>query len=71
MNELGAEPTSRRRHLHTPEELAAHPASDKQDLTRQRAQGNGLRVHSLYFVIVSLIALVFLVAAIAIATADM
>lgn len=55
-----------RRHLLSPERLAAaarvnHPAG----LARSRGQGNGVRLHSRYFAVVSLAALVLVMAAIA------
>ncbi len=38
-------------------------------MSRGRHQGNGLRVHGIYFLVVSLVALVLLITVIAIASA--
>ena len=57
------------RHLLPPE---AHGGSAgtgaKADLTRTHGQGNGLRVHGLYFAVVAFVALVLVVAGIVVAT---
>ncbi len=61
--------TTNRKHLHTQEALAVHVGSTTDHMSRGHHQGNGLRVHGIYFVAVSLVALVLLIAVIAIASA--
>lgn len=60
----------RRRHLLSPEMVSAHRRPDI-DLTRGHRQGNGVRVHGLYFAAVSVVALVMIIAAIALASTRM
>lgn len=58
-----------RRHLLTPEALArAAVIVQPADLTRRHGQGNGVRVHALYFVAVSVVALSLMIAAVVVAT---
>lgn len=63
---------SQRKHLLSPETVtrSADTSSDA-DLTRSHGQGNGVRVHGIYFAAVSLAALVLVIAAIALATTMM
>ena len=73
MDEIGTGPSRPlRRHLRSPESLtrAADTRGDT-DLTRGRGQGNGVRMHGIYFAVVSLVALVLVIAAIALATTMM
>lgn len=71
MNEIGTGPaTPLRKHLLTPEALAhAAAVGPRADLTRRHGQGNGMRVHALYFAAVSLIALSLMIAAVVAANA--
>lgn len=71
MDEIGSDPTSpRRRHLLPAEQVTrAAFASEDADLTRGPGQGNGVRVHGIYFAVVSLAALVLVIAGIGLATA--
>lgn len=57
-----------RKHLMTPGTLA-HAAVIRQgaDLTRRHGQGNGMRVHVLYFFAVSLAALALMIVAVVVA----
>ncbi len=73
MNEIGTGPSQpRRRHLHSPERVArAADTGGDADLTRSHGQGNGLRIHGIYFAVVSLVALVLVVVVIALAAARM
>jgi hypothetical protein len=61
---------SLRSHLLSPDVLARAVAGSRAgvDLTRGRGQGNGVRVHGTYFAVVSLLALVLVVTAIALST---
>ena len=54
--------------MYTPDEIkrSAQTSGDA-DLTRHHGQGNGLRVHGAYFAVVSAVALVLIVVAIALA----
>lgn len=57
------------RHLITPETLARAAVLGRDaDLTRHHGQGNGMRVHALYFAAVSLVALAMVIAAVAVAS---
>ena len=58
----------RRRHLLTDAELASHAGATADDLLHGHRQGNGLRAHRTYIIVVSLVALVLLVVAIATAS---
>ncbi|MCX6399718.1 MAG: hypothetical protein NTX33_07305 [Propionibacteriales bacterium] len=60
------------RHLLSPETLArgARVKSDV-DLTRHHGQGNGLRVHTVYFAVVSLVGLVLVIVAASLAATMM
>lgn len=61
-----------RRHLLTPQALAKAAATRADvDLTRHHGQGNGLRVHALYFAVVSLVGLVLVIVAAALAASMM
>lgn len=72
MDEIGTGPTKpARRHLLTPETVTRTDTSRDADLTRRHGQSNGLRVHGVYFAAVSLVALVLIIAAIALATTTM
>lgn len=73
MDEIGTTPpTPRRKHLQSPATLTGPGgAREIPDLTRHHGQGNGLRVHGIYFAAVSAVALLLLVAGIVIATAKM
>ena len=66
-----ADPKARRKHLLSAQQLAAHADAKAEDLVRSHGQGNGIRVHGTYFVVVSIAALVLLVVAIAMASAQM
>ena len=70
MKEIAKHPVQRsERHLLSPR--ASTGSSDsgiKADLTRSHGQGNGLRVHGLYFAGVAFVALVLVVVGIVIAT---
>lgn len=69
MDENGTSPAKPlRRHLLTPEALARGAVIGQgADLTRRHGQGNGMRVHALYFAAVSFVALLLIVAAVAFA----
>ncbi len=71
MNQSDNAPQPSRRHLITATQVASHPGAAAMDLTRGHHQGNGIRVHGIYFVVVSIAALVLLVIAIAIASSSM
>jgi hypothetical protein len=60
-----------RKHLLTDEQLASHAGVSADDLSRIHRQGNGIRIHRTYIVIVSLAALVLLGVAIAVASTTM
>ena len=64
-------PAVRRKHLLSDEQLASHAGATAEDLVKGHRQGNGFRVHGLYIVVVSIAALVMLVAAIAVASSMM
>ncbi len=64
-------PTVKRKHLLTYEQLASHAGASAEDLAQGHRQGNGIRVHRTYIVIVSLAALVLLMVAIAVASTAM
>ena len=73
MDERGTIPSRpRRTHLHSAKRLtgAVDSRSDV-DLTRRHGQGNGLRIHGIYFAAVSLAAFVLVVIGIAVATTRM
>ena len=69
MDEIGTGPAQPiRRHLLTPEALARTARIGQgTDLTRRHGQSNGLRIHALVFAVVSLAALLLIIAAVAIA----
>ncbi len=73
MNEIAPSPSlPHRKHLLSSESLTR--SSDTRgdaDLTRHHGQGNGVRVHGIYFAAVSLAALVIIVAAIVLAVTMM
>ncbi|MDN5743737.1 MAG: hypothetical protein L0H31_01285 [Nocardioidaceae bacterium] len=58
MQDRNGQPAPRRKHLLTAEELASHAGAGPQDLVQGRRHGNGLRVHRTYIMIVSVLALV-------------
>ena len=62
------QPTALRRHLLSPEIIARAMAVGGVDLARGHKQGNGVRVHGLYFALVSLVALLLIVASIVLAS---
>ena len=63
--------TPRRKHLLTDEELAPHADASADDLIQGHRQGNGMRIHRTYIVVISLAALVLLGIAIAVASVTM
>lgn len=67
MDNLPATPRAHPRHLLSPQQLtdaaAVHLGTDV-DLEQGRGDGNGLRVHGIYFVVVSLTVLVAFIAAV-------
>jgi hypothetical protein len=69
--EQGARHRAERKHLLTDEQLASHAGASAEDLAQGHRQGNAIRIHRTYIVIVSLAALVLLVVAIAVASATM
>ncbi len=71
MDQNEKNPDVRRKHLLTDAQLAAHAGVTAQDLGQRRRQGNGVRVHRTYIVVVSLVALALIVVAIAVASATM
>lgn len=70
MDESGTTPqVHTRKHLLPPGEVPqAAEGSIEIDLTRHHGQSNGLRVHGVYFAVISLVVLVALLAAIAVAS---
>lgn len=61
-----------RKHLLSAEAVPVSTATSKdRDLTRHKGEGNGVRVHALYFVAVSLVALVLMIVGIAVVTSQM
>ena len=70
MDEIGTGPTKPlRRHLLSPESFSEQAGTNGDaDLTRSHGQSNGLRIHGIYFAVVSLVALLLVILAIAIAT---
>ena len=66
-NETG--PSAKRKHLLSQEAIAAHAGTNAENLTRGHHQGIGLRVHGVYFLAVSFVALVLLIVFIAVASA--
>jgi len=69
MDELETGPAKAvRKHLHTARTMSPPDGAPDRDLTRRRGQGNGVRVHGIYFAAVSLIALVLVIVAVALAS---
>lgn len=70
MNEIGSPQAQHvRKHLLTPETLARAAVIGRgADLTRHHGQGNGLRVHAVFFAMASLVALAMIISAVAFAT---
>ncbi|KRA37648.1 MULTISPECIES: hypothetical protein [unclassified Nocardioides] len=70
MNAIGTSPAKPvRKHLLSPQAMARSAATPVDvDLTRHRGQGNGVRVHALYFSMVSLVTLLVAIVAVAVAT---
>ena len=70
MDEIGSGPTQpQRRHLLPAEAISRFAdAEGDVDLTRSHGQGNGVRIHGIYFAAVSVVALVLVIVAIALAT---
>ncbi len=64
-------PKHRAKHLLSDEQLASHAGATAEDLTQGHRQGNGFRVHGIYIVVVSIVALIVLIAAIALASTMM
>jgi hypothetical protein len=58
-------PNFRRKHLLTEEQIARHNDATAEDLATGHRRGNGVRVHGIYIVAISIAALVLLVVAIA------
>lgn len=58
-----------RKHLQSLGTARRSDASAEVDLTRHHGQGNGLRIHGIYFAVVSLVTLLVLIAGIAIGNA--
>ncbi|MFC5729608.1 MULTISPECIES: hypothetical protein [Nocardioides] len=72
MDDLTPSSERHRRHLLSPQTVTrSADTSHDADLTRRHGQGNGVRMHSIYFAAVSLTALVLLIVAIAVATMRM
>lgn len=73
MDEIGTGPAKPlRRHLRSPQPATrSADSSEPADPTHSHGQGNGVRVHSIYFALVSLVALVLVIAAVAVATTTM
>ena len=73
MDEIGTGPKPPlRRHLLSPEAgTRTSNTSRDADLTHRRGQGNGVRIHGIYFAAVSLTALVLVMAGIVLATTMM
>lgn len=73
MDEIGTGPSKPlRRHLLTPQAVSrSADAGRDADLTRSHGQGNGVRIHGIYFAVVSLAALVLVITAIAVASTMM
>ena len=69
MNQTIQRSAGRRKHLLTVEQLACHAGATADDLVAGVRHGNGLRVHRSYLIVISLVTLVFLVMAIAVASA--
>ncbi len=61
----------RPKHLLTAEQLGSHAGATADDLIQGHREGNGLRVHAIYIVIVSVAALALLVGGIAMASSMM
>lgn len=69
MNEIEPVPAKAlRKHLQAPGTAQDHTDATGADLTRMHGQGNGVRIHRLYFAVVSVLALVLLIAAAAYST---
>ncbi len=64
-------PPRRPKHLLSDEQLASHAGATAEDLAQGHRQGNGFRVHGIYIVVVSIVALILLIAAIALASTMM
>ena len=64
-----SKPSARRKHLLSPKAVAAHAGTNPETVIRGRRQGIGLRVHGVYFLAVSCVALVVLIVFIAVASA--
>jgi hypothetical protein len=62
-------PSAKRKHLISPEVIAAHASTNAEAVTSGHRQGIGLRVHGVYFLAVSFVALVVLIVFIAVASA--
>ena len=71
MNEIGTGPARPlRKHQLPPQALSRPGAAGQQvELTRHHGQGNGMRVHTLFFAAASLVALVMMIAAVVVANA--
>jgi hypothetical protein len=62
-------PSAKRKHLLSQEAMAAHAGTNADNVTPGHRQGIGLRVHGVYFLAVSVVALVVLIVLIAVASA--
>jgi hypothetical protein len=62
-------PSATRKHLLSPEAIAAQASTDPERVIRGHRRGIGLRIHGVYFLAVSCVALVVLIAFIAFASA--
>ena len=68
MDARGSGPRAQPRHLISPERLARAAGVPREvELKRARGQGNGLRVHGIYFAVVSTVMLIVFIVAIAVA----
>jgi hypothetical protein len=71
MSDDGERPSTKPKHLLTSEQLAAHAGATPDDVTQGHRRGNGARVHRTYILVVSVVALLLLIGAVAIASATM
>lgn len=71
MERNSQDPAARRKHLLSDEQLASHAGAGAADLNEGHRQGNGIRVHRTYILVVSVVALVLLGVTIALASTRM
>ena len=62
---------ARRRHLLTDEQLSSRSGASADDLADGHREGNGIRIHRTYIIVVSLVALMLFGVAVALASATM